>query len=274
MPRTVLHLATPRGLWTAACCLLAIVAGLSLSARAADPAARATSTASAETHPLEPALRIARECQESVEAVQDFEAAFSKRDVVKGAVHAHTMEVKLRMEPFSVYMKFAEPHEGREVIYVQGRNDDKLLVHETGLASLIGTITIDPLSPQAMSESRHPITNMGLKPLAAGVIKQWESELKYGEIDVKYYPNAKVRGIECKVIESSHPQPRRQFRFQKTRLFIDKATNLPVRVEQYGFPTTAGQKPPLLEEYTYWNVRANVGLTDKDFDPENPKYGF
>lgn len=273
MSRADLHFLRMKTSVAAAACGLALLVGMASVVRANPPVA-SVSAAQAETHPLEPALKIARECQETADAVKDFEAAFSKRDVVNGRVHAHTMSVKHRADPFSVYMKFAEPHEGREVIYMQGRNDDKLLVHETGLIGLVGTITVDPRSPQALSESRHPITNMGLKPLVDGVIKQWETELKYGEIEVKYYPNAKVRGMACKVIESSHPRPRRQFPFHKTRLFIDKATNLPVRVEQYGFPTTAGQKPPLLEEYTYWNIRANVGLTDKDFDPENPKYGF
>ena len=272
MSRTALHF--PRlGSGFAAGCALALICPAVVEADER-PAASVSASAEAAQHPLEPALQIARESLEAAEAVKDFEAAFSKRDVINGRVFAHTMTVKYRAEPFSVYMRFAEPHEGREVIYVQGENENKLLVHETGLIGLVGTLEIDPLSQQAMSESRHPITNMGMKPLAEGVIKQWENELKYGEIEVKYYPNAKVRGMECKVIESSHPQPRRQFPFQKTRLFIDKATNLPVRVEQYGFPTTAGQKPPLLEEYTYWNVRGNVGLTDRDFDPENPKYGY
>jgi hypothetical protein len=267
MSRTALHFVLLSGAVAALICPAVV---------GADERAAASVSASADAaqHPLEPALQIARESLKAAEAVPEFEAAFSKRDVVKGRVYADTMTVKYRAEPFSVYMRFAEPHEGREVIYVQGQNDDKLLVHETGLVGLVGTITVDPLSPRAMSESRHPITNMGLKPLAEGVIEQWENELKYGEIDVKYYPNAKVRGMECRVIESSHPRPRRQFPFQKTRLFIDKATNLPVRVEQYGFPTSAGQKPPLLEEYTYWNIRPNVGLTEKDFDPENPEYGF
>ena len=273
MPRIALHSAPCLGGIAAACGIAALLypAFASADERSAAPV---SVSADAVQHPLEPALQIARESLAAAEAVKDFEAAFSKRDVIKGRVFAHTMTVKYRAEPFSVYMRFAEPHEGREVIYVQGKNDDKLLVHETGLIGLVGTITVDPLSPKAMSESRHPITNMGLKPLTEGVIKQWENELKYGEIDVKYYPNAKVRGMECRVIESSHPRPRRQFPFQKTRLFIDKATNLPVRVEQYGFPAMAGQQPTLLEEYTYWNIRANVGLTDQDFDAENPNYGF
>ena len=44
--------------------------------------------------------------------------------------------------------------------------------------------------------------------------------------------------------------------------------------ELYGWPTQAGGQPPLVEEYTYRDVRVNVGLTDADFDPENPNYNF
>jgi hypothetical protein len=269
------RLSGPAFVLAASTCVTALVCTAALAQ--ADPPARPASTAgsiAAEEHPLAPALRIARECLETAEAVKDFDASFSKRDVVDGEVFAHTMRVKFRAEPFSVYMRFAEPHDGREVIYVEGRNENKLLAHEPGLLSLAGTIELDPLSDKAMSESRHPITNMGLLLLVDGVIKQWESELPYGEIEVKYYPNAKLRSMQCRVIESVHPRPRRQFKFHKTRLFIDSATNLPVRVEQYGFPVSPGEKPPLLEEYTYWNIRPNAGLTDRDFNPENPEYGY
>ena len=30
----------------------------------------------------------------------------------------------------------------------------------------------------------------------------------------------------------------------------------------------------LLEEYTYTNIKINVGLTDADFDTKNPNYKF
>ncbi len=35
-----------------------------------------------------------------------------------------------------------------------------------------------------------------------------------------------------------------------------------------------GGQPQLLEEYTYLNVKLNVGLTDADFDDKNPEYNF
>lgn len=250
------------------------LAGLCAAAAVFALAPRAGAQDATAEHPLAPALRLAEASREALQSVKDYEAAFSKRDVVNGQVYAHTMRIKYREEPSSVYMQFYRPHEGREVIYVAGRNGGKLLAHETGLAGLVGTVALDPDSPQAMSESRRPITRIGMKKMLDGVIEQWQKELQYDECEVKYYPNAKLREMECQVIEVRHPVPRKHFPYHMGRLFIDKKTKFPVRLENYGYPTAKGQQPPLIEEYTYWNIRPNIGLTDADFDPRNPKYGF
>ena len=34
------------------------------------------------------------------------------------------------------------------------------------------------------------------------------------------------------------------------------------------------EEPPLVEEYTYANLKFNLGFTDADFDVNNPQYGF
>jgi outer membrane lipoprotein-sorting protein len=71
-----------------------------------------------------------------------------------------------------------------------------------------------------------------------------------------------------------HPVPRRNFRYHKALIFIDDQLNIPVRFEAYDWPKQEGGQPLLLEEYTYVNVKFNVGLTDADFDPRNPNYKF
>jgi len=35
-----------------------------------------------------------------------------------------------------------------------------------------------------------------------------------------------------------------------------------------------GAAPELVEEYTYLDLRTDVGLTDRDFDPRNAAYSF
>jgi len=231
--------------------------------------------ASTSRHPLAPALRVAERSLKAAKETEAFSGIFSKRENVNGVLTEKThMQIKWRSTPFSVYMKFVEPHAGREVIYVDGKNEGNLLIHETGVKSLVGTLSFKPNSPRVMAEGRYPITEIGLVKLAEAVIAQWQTETKYGEIDVKYYKNAKLNGKPCRVIQTSHPRPRKQFKFQMTRLYIDAETSLPLRVEQYGFPTTAGGKSVLMEEYEYSQLDTKADLNDIDFDTRNPNYGY
>lgn len=241
-------------------------------ARKVDDSTRLSS--SADKHALLPALEAARGSLESLKTVKDYTAVFSKNEYVKDRLIRTQMEMKFREEPFSVYLKFLDLHAGREVIYVDGKNKGKFLVHEDGIKALIGTLQFLPTSADALEENRYPITKAGMRNMVETVIDQWEQELKHGETEVRNYPNAKVGDVECRMIEASHPQKRSHFKFQKTCLYIDKKTNLPIRVEQYGFLTAAGQTAPLHEEYTYSKLRINVGLTDRDFDPKNKDYKF
>lgn len=229
----------------------------------------------AKEHPLIPAIKIAKQSLAVVSQIQDYECQFSRRELVKNQLVSQRMLMRLRHQPLSVYMKFIEPSAGREVLYVAGKNQGKLLAHEaSGLSSLVGTVSLSVNSPTVMAESRHPITEAGMKRLVELVIEQWELESRYGEIDVKYYPDAKMGNSTCEVLEASHPRPRKQFKYHLTRLYIDKQTRLPVRVENYGFPQSPGHKPVLIEEYTYTNIKVNNGFKDSDFDQRNPKYSF
>jgi hypothetical protein len=139
---------------------------------------------------------------------------------------------------------------------------------------LVGTVQLLPTSPQAMDENRYPVTRLGLANLLNTIIEQWEAESKFGESDVQYFPEAKVGQTACQVIEASHPQPRRQFKFHKTRLYLDKQTKLPIRVEQFSWPARAGDQAPLVEMYMYSNLKTNASLSERDFDPRNPSYRF
>ncbi|GAB4144163.1 MAG: DUF1571 domain-containing protein [Planctomycetaceae bacterium] len=233
------------------------------------------------SHALSPAILVAKSSAATLSKVSDFTAVFQKMEMVKGKRYFDRMAIKFRKTPFSVYLLFDKPHEGQEVLYVAGKNDGKMLAHGGGVKKIAGTLKLEPTGKRAMKEGRYPITRIGIFKMLQAVLDQWERELKYDDIKLTYYPNAKLYDpgrqfppMECKVYESRHTRRRRGVQFQITRLYIDKKSNFPVRVEQYGFPIRRGGKPVLLEEYTYWNIRPNVGLKDSDFDPKNPAYKF
>ena len=233
----------------------------------------ASSTTGNSGSKLDPAIKVAQSALSSARKVPSYEATFTKRELVRNTMMFHTALVKVRQRPFSVYLGFRGQHDGREALYVQGRNDGNLLAHDSGLKALVGTISLNPTSQMAMEESRHPITEMGIVNLVQLVITQWQNESKFQDVELKYYPQAKLGKMQCKVIETSHKRRRQGVQFHTTRLYIDRATNLPVRVEQYGF-NSQGQKGALLEEYTYSNINVNSNLTDFDFDPRNQDYAF
>ena len=254
--------------------VFSLFGGTALAQSPAGEADAGSRSAPAE-HPLKAAIKLAEQSQAAAAELKSYRSLFTKREMVRGQIFASQMQMKFRTEPFSVYLRFVNPeHAGREVLFVEGQNNDQMLAHDTGLKALVGTVSLDPMSDMALAEARHPVTRIGIESMVRGVAAQWEKESAYGEIDVKYFPEAKLGERPVLVIESSHPTRRNQFRFAITRLWIDKETRLPVRVQQYDFPATPGGQPVLVEDYAYTNIEPNVELTDADFDARNPSYQF
>jgi len=239
-------------------------------------------------HPLMPAIRLAQQGLDHINAdIKDYTCTLVKRENVNGKIMPYEyIFTKVRheqrdangriVEPFGVYMYFLGPEnvKGREVIWVKGENDGKLIAHEGGAIMGLVTAKLDPEGALAMRGNRYPISEVGIKTLVERLVEVATLDLKYGECEVQFFEGAKINGRVCTCIQVTHPVPRREFRFHLARIFIDKELMVPVRYEAYNWPSNPGGKPELIEEYTYLNMKTNVGLTDADFSKDNPKYNF
>ena len=235
--------------------------------------AKRNDASSGDTQKVGAAIKLAKEVQETLKKVKDYEATFTKKEVVGRKLIHSEMYVKFREQPFSVYIKYLNPHGGREVIYVAGLNKDRLLAHGEGITSIVGTIKLKPDSKDALEENRYPITMFGMSNLVSTLIQQWQEDEKHDDCVVKFFPNAKLDKVDCKVVETSYPKQVAHAKFHITRMYVAKDSGLPVRVEQFGFPAS-GAEAPVIEEYTYANVKTNVGFSDIDFDTNNKAYGY
>jgi hypothetical protein len=252
-----------------------------------DPAATDTTPASTEVpHPLDPALRLASDClQHSQSHVRDYTAYLTKRCRVGGQLSDYQQAyVKIRNRrverdhvttPMSVYMKFLKPTsvQGRELIWVEGRNKGQIVAHEAGLKNLL-SVNLDPNGSIAMRGQRYPITEIGLEKLLHQIIKKGNRDRQHDECQVEFYRDAKVDGRSCRMVQILHPVKRSHFDFHRAQVFFDDELNLAVRYASWSWPAEPGSQPPLEEEYSYTKVTINVGLTDHDFDPDNPEYDF
>lgn len=240
------------------------------------------------THPLDPALKIAYDGLAHIQNdVRDYTATLVKRERIEGELgETEFMFVKIRNHkqddrgvttvPFGIYLRFLKPAAmaGRECIWVEGANGNKLLGHEVPGIKNLFTVRLDPTGWFAMKGNRYPITDAGIETLTRRLIEKGERDRKRGECEVNFFKGAKINGRVCTLLQVVHPVKRPYFDFHKAQIFIDDELQIPVRYAAYLWPTQPGGKPVLEEEYTYLDVKLNVGLTDADFDYRNPSYKF
>ncbi|MBN2580522.1 MAG: DUF1571 domain-containing protein [Pirellulales bacterium] len=230
-------------------------------------------------HPMMPALRWAYAGLGNIEKIEDYSSTLVKHErMYDGKMKDYEYcFIKVRHRPFSVYMRFLAPADvkGREVIYIEGRNNGNMWAHGSGVQKkLFGTVSLKPNGPVAMKDQRYPITELGILNLTRRLVEVAEKDRHYGECEVRFYKNAKVNNRVCTIIEAKHPVPRGNFIFHVARIYVDDELNLPIRYEAYNWPKEPGGPPELTEEYTYQNLKLNNGFTDADFDTNNPNYRF
>jgi hypothetical protein len=253
-----------------------LVARVATTSSAAGASGRTGGANEKAVTPIERAKRLMAGCQELFESVRDYTCTFHKREMVNGKLTGlHIMNMKVRNEPFSVYVKFQQPHQGREGIYVSGQNNGKVLVHDVGVAKVLaGTMKLDPRGGMAMEDNRHPVTEVGIGHLIETLVERWEEELVPGQVDVTIEENAKVQGRPCDLIVSTHAERKSGYAYHLVKVYIDHELGVPIRFEAYDWPKKPGGKPELVEEYTYLNLKLNAGLREGDFDPNNKHYSF
>ena len=234
-----------------------------------------------EAATLEEALANAREALAEVQRkASDYLGVIIKRERVGTKLVETMMFAKIRQTPFSVYLRFLDRSDnknstGREVIYVQGRNDDKLIVHTPGFQDMtVGTLRLDPKGWPAMQGERYPITEIGLANLCRQLIKRGEAAGDPKQVEVKRYHHAPIKDRMCSLLEITYPVKEPKVRGYLARVFVDDNLHFPIRVEVYELPLDLSQGPQLVEEYTYLDLKFNNGYTDADFDPKNRQYKF
>jgi hypothetical protein len=257
---------------------VASTVGGNLSPTPAKPPAETPTPDPAKTKndPIAEALQAIAACQAQFAKVRDYTCTFYKRERIDGRMKAPAvMAMKARCQPHSIYFKFVSPNRGREAIYVAGRNRGRVVAHDVGIGKLFaGTMNLDPNGSTAMEDNRHPITEAGIGALIETVAKRWAAELTPEESQITINPGVRVGNRPATMIESGHARKRPEYLFHMVKLYIDHEHGLPIRFEAYDWPKRPGAPPELVEEYTYMNLKVNVGLAEQDFDPSNPQYAF
>jgi hypothetical protein len=161
---------------------------------------------------------------------------------------------------------------------VDGRNEGRLVARKGGLRFASVTTELDPASELAMRDNRYPVTEIGLENMVRRFVEVAEEGVLLQDCSIQLLRDAKVDGRDCTCIQVKQrggpEKNEKSLEFYLARVYIDNELQVPIHYEAFGWPDSPEGDPQLLEQYTYRNLKLNVGLTDDDFARDNPAYGF
>ena len=229
-------------------------------------------------------IDLLRQAVAKLSRIPDYTATMFTHERVGGQMSTpHIVELKLRHEPLSLYMKWlAGDDKGRELLYVDGQNDGEMLVKLGGLKGrLLPAIKVDPHGALAKAKSRHAITEAGLLNLVRTLLEHRERDQREGvQIDCRCTAGHEFDGRPCCCFVLDFARPEESETYRKSVQMFDDELCVPVCIWNYGWPTREDipreklDEATLLEHYSYSDLRFKQQLADRDFDRENAKYSF
>lgn len=209
-----------------------------------------------------------------LESVGTYTATFYKKERVDGALgDPQVMQMKIRHKPFGVYMRWLVGDKGRELLYVAGENDGKMLVRLGGVKGrLLPTLKLDPKGDRAMKESRYPITDIGVLNIAKKIAGYRRRDVgRKSGVKCRMFDNQVFNDRKCYCFLIDYASRKVSATYRKSIIFVDKEWCVPVCVQNFGWSdesydsTAALDKSTALEDYRFSNVRLDQKLANEEF---------
>ena len=217
-------------------------------------------------------LTIVEKMNAAVRKVNDYQCVFHKTEWKNGRQIPYEKTVmKWRRTPFSVYMKWiGTERTHQEIIYKVGWNDGMLRAHKGSFPDL--TVSLDPGGSTAMADSRHSVKEAGFLETMRLIRQDMKAAREEKGAGWKFSASVEVTAFGERVrCISSHNLGGAKYYAEKVRVCMSLRSGLPIVVQIW---KNEDGTVRLVEDYGFEACRINPGLTDKDFDPENPEYKF
>ncbi len=225
-------------------------------------------------HPLIRVLDFAEEQHALIKRdVRDYECVIVKRERIDGIMQAHQfMQAKVRTAskdaPFAVYIRFLKPRDvaGREVQYIAGENDGKMLVRRRrgGI-----TLRFDLDNPLVMEQSTIPITDLNFEKMLFDCVARLQADIKADpegkNSKVEIFREATINKRKVTALKIIHAEKTDGLEFNQAIIYVDNQWKIPTRLEIYDWPEQPDGKPILIGEFTFLELKINPNFPDSTF---------
>jgi outer membrane lipoprotein-sorting protein len=193
------------------------------------------------------------------DGIRDYTALFLKRERINGTLLAlETIELRFQA-PFKVYMAWRKPYAGRVIVYVEGENDNKILVNPGGLLRFL-RLKLEPTSSLATQNTHHTVREVGLQKTIALLEREYERGRREGQVTLSFQGDDEVAGRSTYHLTLvCHVDKMAGYYAQRGEIWVDAEHFLPIRLSLYDWD---GE---LYAHYEYQRIRVNPGLGAEAF---------
>ena len=159
------------------------------------------------------------------------------------------------------------PAKADRLLFVKGKNNNKMIVHPSGLLSLIRSVELDHKGKEVFKHSLRSCDQFGIRNLLDRISDISRTSLYNNNFRVAYIGETLIDKRPCLVIETDIGKIKVTDQEGKTEvsnvekviLTVDLGYRLPVSV------TSLDAEGNLISKYTYSNLKFNTNLTDANF---------
>ncbi len=215
--------------------------------------------------------------------VAGYTAVLRKQEMVGNELlPEQEIEFKCRHQPFSVYLHWVTGDKGREVIYIEGQNNGKMIAHDGGWKARLPAFLLDPECRLAMRDTRCPVSTAGVLYLTQTMLGIHQDDLAKSNVATcQIATDQSFDGRACTVFTTTYKSPAGSPDYRKSITYIDDEWNIPVYSQHFEWPAADTDAKDadlddatLIESYSFSEIQMNAPLTDTDFDRSNPEYRF
>jgi hypothetical protein len=199
------------------------------------------------------------------EKISGYTSQLHKQERIQGRLQpSEEIEVYFREHPYSVLMHWLKGQKlADSALYVEGKNDGKLLVHPSGLAGrLVQVVSRDPEGEDARRSGRYSLKEFGLRKATERSYHDWKEAQDQGTLHADYLGVRQVYEAgdrPCYTLHRTSTKPDDQGVTDVT-LYIDKDNWL-----QIG-SVLKGPDGKIIGEYMFRDVRLNPPFKPGQFE--------
>jgi outer membrane lipoprotein-sorting protein len=199
------------------------------------------------------------------DGIQDYTALFLKRERIDGKLpELETIELRFQ-EPFKLYMAWQTPYQGRVLTYIEGENDNKMLVNPGGILQFF-RLSLDPNSALATRNAHHTIRQAGLRHTINLLMREYHRGMQHRQMQLHWRGVAEVDERPAYHIEFVGPPDKEAgYYAYRGEIWVDQEYFLPTKLRIYDWDNQ------LYEDYEYRRLQINPGLSPEAFILSTPK---